>query len=66
MATEGWQVLPLEPEAFDLRLCAGGRLVEAVNRDWLPSVRFLAPDEEEPYGYPMLLGRIGAELAVVR
>jgi hypothetical protein len=66
VATEGWKVRPLDPEAFDFRLCAGDRLVELVDRDWLPSLRFLAPDEAEPYGYPLTLARIDGRLAVVR
>jgi len=66
VATEGWRVRPLDPEAFDFRLCAGDRLVELVDRDWLPSLRFFAPDEPEPYGYALMLARVDGRLAVVR
>jgi hypothetical protein len=72
-ANEGWSVRPLDPARQDFRLCAGGRLVELVDRDWLPSLRFYsgatmgdepAPDGEIPYA--MMLARIAGRLVVVR
>ncbi|MFT3764621.1 MAG: hypothetical protein QM820_03750 [Minicystis sp.] len=66
VANEGWKVRRLEPEAFSFRLCAGDRLVELVDKDWLPSLRFFAPDDEEPYGYALMLARIEGRLVVVR
>lgn len=66
VAHDGWKVRPLDPEGFDFRLCAGDRMVELVDRDWLPSLRFFAPDEPEPYGYVMFLARIDGRLAIVR
>jgi hypothetical protein len=72
-SNEGWSVRPLDPARHDFRLCAGGRLVELVDRDWLPSLRFYsgatmgdepAPDDEIPYA--MMLARIGGRLVVVR
>lgn len=65
-AADKWKVRSLDPGAFDFRLCAGDRLVELVDRDWQPSLRFEVPEEDEPYGYPMMLARIDGRLAVVR
>ena len=66
VANEGWKVRPLNPEAFSFRLCAGDRLVELVDEDWMPSLRFFAPDDEEAYGYSLMLARIDGRLVVVR
>ncbi len=72
-ASEGWSVCRLEPSAHDFRLCAGGRLVEIVDRSWLPSLRFASgatvgdePMSEEEIPFPMMLARIDGRLCVVR
>jgi hypothetical protein len=72
-ANEGWGVRRLDPAQHDFRLCAAGRLVELVDRDWQPSLRFYsaatmgdepAPDDE--IHYAMMLARIDGRLQVVR
>ncbi len=72
-ANEGWSVRALDAAAHDFRLCAGGRLVEIVDEDWAPSLRFAPggtvadePVDEEEIPVPMLLGRIDGRLCVVR
>jgi len=59
---DDWAMEPLEPEAFDLRLCAGGRLVECCRRDREPVLRATLDSEGQRYSYPMFVGAIGGEL----
>lgn len=39
LAKPDWGMLPLEPEAWDLRLCGGNRLIDCVRRDGAPILR---------------------------
>jgi hypothetical protein len=39
VAKPEWGMLPLEPEAWDLRLCGGNRLIDCVRRDGAPILR---------------------------
>ena len=61
-----WGMQPLNPEAFDLRLCAGGRLVECIGRDFQPLLKE-RPDEDGGVGmYDMLLAKIEGQWRIVR
>jgi hypothetical protein len=66
VANEGWIVHPMRREEHDFRLVAGERMVELVNRDWRPTLRFKAPEDEEDVPYAMMLARIDGRLKVVR
>ncbi len=57
---------PLDPDTFDLRLAAGGRMVECLQKDWQPVLRG-APDEagNEDH-YDMFLARLEGEWRIVR
>lgn len=57
---------PLKPEQFDFRGCAGGRLVECIAKDWQPILRQQPVSDEAPIDLPMLVGRVGGKLAILR
>jgi hypothetical protein len=62
----GWCIDPVDPSDWDLRLVADGRLVECLARDWRPIVRTKPLPDDEPYEFPMLLGRIDGKWRIVR
>ncbi len=60
-----WGMQPLDPETFAFRLCARGRLVELIGRDWEPVLKE-NPDEDGSLGqYGMLVGRLDGEWAIL-
>jgi len=61
-----WAMQPLEPKAHDLRLCAGGRLVECVRADREPILRAVPTADGEFYFFPMMLGAVGGQLRLLR
>ncbi|OGS19038.1 MAG: hypothetical protein A2219_08235 [Elusimicrobia bacterium RIFOXYA2_FULL_50_26] len=62
-----WRVLPVAQTGMDLRLCAGGRMIECIGRDWMPVLR-ANPDAEglPTVRYPIFLADIGGKLQIVR
>lgn len=58
-------VKPLAPEQFDLRLCANGRLVECIDKQWQPIIAGSAPGGDE-FPFPIFLGKVGGKLGIVR
>lgn len=52
-----WSVEDVDLARYDLRLCAGGRLVDCIAKDWLPIVR--AGDGGSRFA--MRIGRLGGE-----
>jgi len=62
----GDPVLPRRADQHDFRIVAGGRMVEAVDRDGYASLRLKDPKDGEAIPYPLLLARIGGRLRVVR
>lgn len=61
----GW-VAPLNPAEFDLRLCAGNRLVECVSKTWMPLINTLPQDDGSIYPFPMFLGKVAGEWQILR
>lgn len=62
----GFKVAPLDPKAFDFRLCANGKMVECIGTDWQPILR-AGPDRQGDYSfYDMFVARIGGEWRIVR
>ena len=59
-------IVSLDPDAHDFRLVAGGRMLEAVDRDGYSSLRLRDPKDGEAIPYPLYLARIGGVLRVVR
>lgn len=62
----GAEVDPLVPDEYDLRLCAGGRLVECVDRTWHPLLRAKGPDPKRRYALPMFLGEVAERMQILR
>ncbi|WP_418320989.1 hypothetical protein [Piscinibacter sakaiensis] len=65
-AQDWWGMEALDPSRYDLRCCAGDRMVELIAKDWLPILRE-KPDDEDGIGYyKCFLARIDGELQIVR
>lgn len=62
----GWAMEPLVAEDFDLRLVAGGRLIEAIGKNWEPLLRGTEDSEGSRLSFPVLIGRDAGALAVLR
>lgn len=63
---DGYGFLPIDEGIFDLRLVAGGRMIECVGSDWEPLVR-QKPDAEGNLGFwDMMLAKIDGEWQIVR
>jgi hypothetical protein len=66
LAAEITTMQPLEPDSFDLRLAARGRLVECLQKDWGPILRG-APDKDgNEDQYDMFLGRLDGTWKIIR
>lgn len=61
-----WRFPPLPRDAWDLRLVAGGRMVECIGRDWEPIVRSITDSEANSFQMPMLMGRVAGTWAILR
>jgi hypothetical protein len=61
-----WGLQPLDPGQFDLRLCAGGRLVECIDRDFQPLLKENPDDDGGVRLYDMLLAKIDDQWQIVR
>ena len=57
-----WKVAPLDAANVDLRLCAEGRLVEVIDRQFRPLLRA----ESVPYPYPMFIGLLDGRMQMLR
>lgn len=65
-AKPDWVMEPLDPGTYDLRACAGGRLVECVRTDREPILREVSNAEGEYFFYPMRIGAVGGKLRILR
>lgn len=61
-----WAMEPIDPNALDLRLCANGRLVQCVLKDWDDAVRSNYDAEGQNMSIPLFLGRIDGKLQRLR
>jgi hypothetical protein len=69
LASQPHRRTPLRSSLHDFRLVAGGRVIECVDEDYMPSVRIrqeIEPDRWVETPYPVYLARIGNALTVVR
>jgi hypothetical protein len=60
------QIEDLDPQRFSLRLCAEGRLVECIDKDWLPIFRTKPQADGRGYPFPVFLGRTATGLEILR
>lgn len=66
-AEPGFEMQPLDPETMDLRLCAGGKLVDCMDRSWEPLLRTVKlASGATRLRYPAKVASIGGELQIVR
>ncbi|MEZ4455203.1 MAG: hypothetical protein R2882_01445 [Gemmatimonadales bacterium] len=61
-----WSFPGVPRDQWDLRLVAGGRMVECIAADWEPILRSAADDEGNAFDIPLYLGRLGGRLQVLR
>lgn len=59
-------VAALDPEQFDFRICANGRLVECIDKQWQPLIHTLPQANGEMYPFPMFLGKVGGGFQILR
>ena len=57
-----WKPSGLSEDQYDLRLVAGGRLIEAIAKDWQPILRMV----NDNFRLAMLIGRVGGEWQIMR
>jgi hypothetical protein len=61
-----WGMEDLNPEDYDLRLCANEKMVEVINKKWKPILQE-SPDEEGGVGtYSMCISKIDDKWQIVR
>lgn len=66
-AEPDWQMGPVRLETLDLRLCGDGRLIECVDRDWLPVLRTVRQEDGLiRLRYPIFLAQVGGNWQIVR
>ncbi len=61
-----WKFPPIPRDLWDLRLVAGGRMIECVGKDWDPLVRSITDEEANSFSMPMFVGRTAGRWAVLR
>lgn len=66
LAAEIQGLQPLDPETFDMRLAAGGRMVECLQKDWQPILRGVPDEAGNEDQYDMFLARLDGEWRIVR
>jgi len=66
MAKPGFGFEELDPKEYSLRLCAGGRMVQCIGKDWEPLIKELPDPEGNSGSYEMMLARLDGEWKVVR
>jgi hypothetical protein len=57
-----WKPGEMSRDEYDLRLVAGGRMIDPVAKDWRPIVRMA----EDQFAYFMMIGRIDGEWQILR
>jgi hypothetical protein len=63
---EGWAVEPLDPAQADYRLCADGRMIEIVNKNWQPTIRSKPVKSGDVFPFPMFLSKIDGKFVIIR
>jgi hypothetical protein len=57
-----WKPRNLPLDQYDLRLVAGGRMIEAIAKDWRPIIRM----DNDDYCFRMMFGRINGQWQIMR
>ncbi len=61
-----WTLLPLDPDAIDLRLVADGRLIECLRKDGHRALQYVRPDNQSTFFLPAMVGRFNSSWQVLR
>ncbi|MGE0442206.1 MAG: hypothetical protein AB7L66_05235 [Gemmatimonadales bacterium] len=61
-----WSFPGVPRDQWDLRLVAGGRMVECIAADWEPILRSVTGADGGAFDIPLYLGRLGGRLQVLR
>lgn len=61
-----WGVEPVDPDLLDLRLCANGRMVQCIRRDWDDAIRSTTDAEGGNMTVPLFLGRLDGRMLRLR
>ena len=62
----GARMRPLDEANFDLRLCAGGRLVECIGKDWQPLIQRGPDASGATFSFRMFVGKHKGRWAILR
>ena len=66
-AKPDWAVEPLDMNQFDFRLCADDRMVQIINKNWMPTVRSLMMKSSgRVINYAMFLGKVNGKFVALR
>jgi hypothetical protein len=63
---EGWAVEPLDDAQFDFRICAKGKMVEIIDRNWQPTIRSKPMQSGDVFPFPMFLSKLKGQFVVIR
>ncbi len=63
---EDWAVEVLDPSQADYRLCAGGRMIEIVDKNWQPTIRSKPTKSGDVFPFPMFLSKIDGKFVIIR
>lgn len=58
-------IKPISWDETDFRLCAGGRLVQIIDKNWEPTIRTIPQTDGEIYPFPFFLGRIDGKFEIL-
>jgi hypothetical protein len=61
-----WSVEPIDADQLDLRLCANGRMVQCVRKDWDDAIRSNRDAEGGNMTVPLFLGRLDGRMQRLR
>lgn len=61
-----WGVEPIDADQLDLRLCADGRMVQCIRRDWDDAIRSTADAEGGNMTVPLFVGRLDGRMQRLR
>jgi len=65
-SNDDWVIEPLDSKQFDFRLCADTRLIEIIDKNWLPTVRSKPMKDGRPISFHMFLGIFDEKLQILR
>lgn len=65
-SSEEWSLLPLDPREIDLRLVAGGRMIECLRTNRHNALEYVRKDSPETFFLPAMIGVLGNSWQILR